>query len=200
MPISLDEKSARVIAKGRIASQFEKVMSGASSNEKYPQKRLAWLRSVEAAIKKDLGDAILFSDRSKRHLLFVALGPIDGKPGWLELSSYKLPFDRPVSGFVFAEFSAHSIARVMERLRTVETISVLREEVLPWSLPQLQTHKAEDLILPTKTGYFVGIRDAEADIPILKTWLPDRLANDRERKAIELMREEARVGSVQDLS
>lgn len=201
--ISLDEKSARTIARGRITRFSEEVSERlAKIQTNRPTKRLAWIRHVKAEFMKTFGDGVLtaFSDNRRVHGLL--LHPVqDGIGGWLAASAYAIKFGNTLlTGGPLAYFSAHAIARMLERLRVVDPIHAMKEESFVWALAELTTtaHR-EHYLLPTKSGYFCGVWDQNDSLPVFTTWLPDRYLTVREQEVLTYLRYERRIGFTRGL-
>lgn len=201
--ITLDEKSARTIARGRIEKHDQAILEKFSQDKSvYPSKRLAWLRSVEADLPARFGKSLLSVMHDKRRVCAIVLGGLgDEKPGWIALTVLIFPFKHRAKPISVAYFSAHSVARLMERLREVDPIQAVRSELLEWSfMPLIKANGAtEELICPTKTGYFAGTWDPEYCGVVFKTWLPDRLSSALENEVLNKLRKEARLGRAREM-
>lgn len=82
--VSIDEKSARTIARNRIEQVFafrQEQLAGKISA--LPKKRKAWIRAVERDIRKVMGESLLLTIPGKREVFFLCLDPFEERPGWL---------------------------------------------------------------------------------------------------------------------
>ena len=201
--VSLDEKSARKIAAGRIADYAQMVLD--HSGKPLPQKRMAWLRELEARIRNRFGAGVLFISKDKRGLLCFVLCPYKfERVDSLEIVFLLYHFGKASQGDTIAQFSGHAVARLMERIRNVDPIVAVSGEFLQWThAPLFKEYTGlhhDFLLLPTKTGYFMGKWDGEQFKYVMQTWLPDRLLNDSEQAALAKLRDEGQLGYCEKLS
>lgn len=158
---------------------------------------------MEARVRAVFGETLIVVWSDKRKVGAVVLnGFEDQRPGWLAASVFIFPFGtREARATNIAWFSAHSVARLMERLRDVNPMETMVRELLSGPLAALTTvTDTQDLILPTKTGYFIGARDRDLRAPVFKTWLPDRLANNHERQVLDTLRREEKIGYARNMT
>lgn len=194
--VSLDEKSARTIARGRISALLEhRNRAVRKILHNLPHKRNAWIRAVEKALRQALGESLISLVAAKRFVLFYCLDPIEERPGWLSISGGWLQFsDVPISGSI-SLISAHAIARLMERRREVNPVTAFSSECLHWTLLELTfDQRFPFVIVPTQTGYFVVEGNAEFTKYVFTTWLADRQLSDVEQKILAKLRLEKRLG------
>jgi hypothetical protein len=195
--VSIDEKSARTIARSRIeqlfASRQEQLGRKASA---LPQKRKAWIRAVDQSIRKVMGESLLLTNPGKREVLLFCLDPVEERPGWLWLTGGVLHFQNEPMLAAFGLISAHAIARLMERKREVDPVKALSSEFLEWTFTELIiamiAAESEFAIVPTQTGYFTAEKDQEEGVYVLTTWLPDRLLTYAQVNALAALRTERR--------
>lgn len=178
--VSIDEKSARTIARSRIEQVFavrQEQLAGKAST--LPQKRKAWIRAVERNIRRVMGESLLLTAPGKREVLFLCLDPFEERPGWLWLTGGILHFQNEPVLAAFGLVSAHALARLMERKREVDPVKALSSEFLEWTFTELMIAMIADesdfAIVPTQTGYFTAEKDKEEQVYVFTTWLPDRL-------------------------
>lgn len=200
--VSLDEKSARTLARGRISrivADRDEQIGNALNN--LPGKRMAWLRAVQRDISLILGEPLLVVGATNRHVVFLCLDPVDERPGWLVMTCCVCRYGREPGTVPVTLLSAHAIARLMERLRDVDPIKALKSELLQWTLLVLMsTERAPNAILPTKNGYFTLEKDLEENLYVFTTWLADRQLSDREQEILATLRTEKRLGFSEKLS
>jgi len=200
--VSLDEKSARTLARGRISrivADRDEHLSRTIRN--LPKKRHAWLRAIQRNVSLILGESLLLVGATNRHVLFVCLDPVDDRRGWLEMSCYVCRFGREPESVTVALLSAHAIAQLMVRRRDVDPIAILKSEILKWTLIRLMdTEREQYAILPTETGYFTMGRDEKLGMYVFTTWLANRQLTDREQRTLATLRKEERLGFSEKLS
>lgn len=196
--VSIDEKSARTIARGRIEQLFafrEEQLRKKSTG--LPQKRNAWLRAIEREIQKVMGESLLLTAVNKRDVFFVCLDPWEERPGWLWLTGGTLRFQSEPWMTAFGLVSAHAIARLMERKREVDPLKALSSELLEWTFAELIIATLDDerdfAMVPTRSGYFTAEKDRELIVFVLTTWLPDRLLRQAQVDALAILRREGRL-------
>lgn len=196
--VSIDEKSARTIARSRIdrlfASRQEQLERKASA---LPQKRKAWIRAVDQSIRKVMGESLLLTAPGKRDVFFLCLDPVEERPGWLWLTGGVFHFQNEPMLTPFGLVSAHAIARLMERKREIDPVKALSSEFLEWTFTELMiamiADESEFAIVPTRTGYFTAEKDQEEGVYVLTTWLPDRLLTYAQVNALAVLRRERRL-------
>ena len=202
--VSIDEKSARTIARSRIEQVFacrSEQLNGEMSV--FPQKRKAWIRAVEREIRRVMGESLLFTVPGKREVFFLCLDPVEERPGWLWLTGGALHFNQPPVMASFALVSAHAIARLMERKREINPLKALSSEFLEWTFTELTIANiacpCDFAVVPTQTGYFTADMDREESLYVLTTWLPDRLLTQAEVNTLTMLRGERRLQYSRDL-
>jgi len=200
--VSLDEKSARTLARARISRIIaDRDESLRRTIRNLPKKRHAWLRAIQRSVSLILGESLLLAGATNRQVLFVCLDPVDDRPGWLEMTCYLCRFDREPESVTVALLSAHAIAQLMVRRRDVDPIAILKSEILKWTLLRLMdTEREPYAILPTETGYFTMGIDEELGIYVFTTWLANRQLTDREQRILAMLRKEERLGFSEKLA
>ena len=195
--VSIDEKSARTIARSRIEQVFAlRQEQLARKLSALPQKRKAWIRAVERDIRKVMGESLLLTIPGKREVFFFCLDPFEERPGWLWLTGGVLHVHNEPMLASIALLSAHAIARLMERKREVDPVKALSSEFLEWAFMEfaraLIADEGDFAIVPTETGYFPAQKDPEQGVYVLTTWLPDRLLTYAQVNTLAVLRREQR--------
>src|ERR1700756_5241701 len=125
----LDESSARRIALGRLAALKERIAAvhlGAKGESAKPEVRA---RAIQDAVEHGFGRSLLATERKGRVLIHVVALPGE-KPGWMDLVAVTHNLRSSNTHFVvFAQLSAHAMARLLERRRGVDLERLLAEEL-----------------------------------------------------------------------
>lgn len=200
--VSLDEKSARRIAAGRIGEYANSLFE--FDFGPLPKKRIAWLRALEGKVEEKYGAGLLGMVKDKHRLNWAALVPgVHEQVGSLSIGSFDWKFGGFRDVIRLAQFSAHAVSRVMERTREIDPINAVSGEILPWMVLLLMYEMLgphDFLLLPSKTGCFMGKRDEAEGMVFIRTWLPDRLLNDAEQAAVAKLRKDEQLGYCEKLA
>ena len=171
---SLDERSARRIALGRLDALKERIAAvhlGAKGESAKPEVRA---RAIQDAVEHGFGQSLLATERKGRILIHVVALPGE-KPGWMDLVAVTHNLRSSNTHFVvFAQLSAHAMARLLERRRGVDLERLLAEELAQSRLAELIEagieKKAAEMSLVTANGTFRFKRGEEGTLVAL-TWI-----------------------------
>ena len=198
---TLDEASARKVARGQISVMVEKTAERiANTSTKFPAKRGAWLRAVEAGFRKGYKDNILTLVSEKRRVLVVYFLPLaEQYDGWLAVEASVATFGAEMRVFKISVISEHALARLMQGLRDCSLLDALRDQFLEWFLSTIlaciaSPNRPDILCVPTKSGYFTAKWDRMHSTFVYTDWQPDRLLTDKERTLLDRLRSEERLG------
>jgi hypothetical protein len=176
--VSLDEKSARRIAAGRLNAFQERVdavLLGSEITASFKPDVRA--RAIEEIFQQAFGQWFLMSGRVGRNLVF-GIAQSGEKPGWVEiLAIHHNLRSAATEVYLLAQLSAHATARLLERRRDVDIERLLAEELNgPPFYRLIDAHianKPGDVRLATANGEFRFTRDEEEAL-LAVTWIATR--------------------------
>jgi hypothetical protein len=198
---TLDDASARKIARGQISVAIENINSRITSlATSYPAKRGAWLRVVEDHYKETYKETLLHIETDKRRVVAFFLWPLaDSYDGWIAIDVVVATFGSGTRQLRIAAITENAVVKLMQGLRETSHLDALRAQTLDWALNRVMTCYAEqnrpnNVCIPTKSGYFTAKWDLLHKAYVFTGWHPDRLLNDREQAILERLRREKQIG------
>jgi hypothetical protein len=172
MSARLDEKSARRIAAGRLKLLKEQIDS-ARPRPTRKEKPNARAKGIEANLRRRFGSWLFFVAHRGRHVLAAYANPSE-QSGWIDLFllDHNLRSDA-VHICLIAQFSAHAVARLLERRRDVDVERLFVEELEGAPLLELldkSSSATQEFRIATKFGSF-RFEASNGEPAVAVTWV-----------------------------